>query len=422
MNSSTASDYSNLSVVLTTMTGLRLEISALISQINIYQDMFSPCMTGNVSVLDGAGIFDKMPIAGYETIEFAFDTIDNGNPVSFNHTFRVFSVDDYTAVKQNLKSYTIKFITQAAYDNRVQVCYNMRKLKTHEAIEPLLTNYLKLTPDQYEMKDLNGELQRPMIFGYLNPFAIIRKITNKSLGMGTNATYLFYQRKDKYVLNSIENIITSSVAPTRTYNYVPSTADIENRFSKDRIYAYHIESAFNRLEHELSGARVIESVVHDMARKSQKKFTYDYGAKFSEIKHLEENPFISNVEDSVDSYRTYQSATSATLNNLVSQADFPYNVESRRTNQLQNLKTLKVVAEVPGDLTNDIGDIVELNIISATNNTPVVEKHKYLSGKYIITAIHHAIDRDKYIQILELTKDSLPDTLDIIQTGNEFTG
>lgn len=422
MTLASASDYSRLSVVITTMTGAQLEVSKLITQINIYQDMFSPCITGNMNLMDAGGVFDIMPIAGYETIQIVLETVDNGTPVIFDKTYRIFSVEDYRVEKQNLKTYTIKFASESMYANRVNVHYNMRKLKTHEAIQPMLENHLGITPDQIEYADMSGELQRPMIFGFLNPFTIIRKIVNKSMSKGTNATFLFYERKDKFVLNSLDNIAQTTVEPKRTFNYVPSATDISTRYSKDRIFSFRIESAFNRLKHETNGARAIESVVHDMVRKRQDSYLYDYSKQFNDIKHLEGNTFISNKEKEVNSCRVVSSANSSSQDMLSGSAVSPHQVASRRMNQMQNLNTIKVIADVPGDLVNELGDVVAFNLVNSVSSSAVIEKHKYLSGLYFITAIHHVIDPKQYLQVLELTKDSLPDTLHItddVDTSSE---
>lgn len=413
MTLATASDYNKLNVIITTLGGVELDISTLISQLNIYQDMFSPCITGNVSLADAAGIFDTMPVAGYEKLRIVLETTDNGNPVIFDKTYRVFSIENYKAEKQNLKSYTIKFASETMYANRKNIHYNMRKLKTHEAIQPILENNLGLTSEQFEFIDQTGELQRPMIFGYLNPFTIIRKILNKSMGNGSNATYMFYETKDKFVLNSLNNIVNNTYLPKRTFHYVPASTDMETRYSKDRIYNFRIESAFNRLKHETEGARAVESVVHDMVRKRQKSYFYDYDEKFSEIQHLEGNGFISDIESDVNRLRIISSANSSSLDMLTGEENSPHQINSRRINQIQNLNTIKIIADVPGDLVNEIGDVVEFNLINNVSSSTVIEKHKYLSGLYFITAIHHVVDRKQYLQVLELTKDSLPDTLNV---------
>lgn len=413
MTLASASDYNRLNVVIITMTGVELDISKIITQINIYQDMFSPCITGNVGVLDAAGIFDTMPLAGYEKLKITLETTDNGTPIIFEKTYRIFSVEDYETVKQNLKSYTIKFASEAMYANRVNIHYNMRKLKTHEAIQPILEEHLGITSENYDFVDQSGEIQKPMIFGYLNPFTIIRKILNKSIGNGSNATYLFYEKKDKFCLNSLSNIANETFMPKRTFNYVPASTDVETRYSKDRVYAFRIESAFNRLAHESDGARAIQTVVHDMVRKRQNTYVYDYNEKFDEIKHLEGNGFTSNVEPVVNSVRVLTSALSSTQDILTGEESYPHIVDSRRVNQMQNLNTVKIIAEVPGDLYNELGDVVEFNLINNVSQSSIIEKHKYLSGLYFITAIHHVINHKQYLQVLELTKDSLPDTLNV---------
>ena len=418
MTSVTASDYT-LVLTLTTLTGIQLDITNLMRQFNLYQDMFAPTMTGNVTIDDAANLFDTLPIAGYETLTVLLQTMDNGKPIVFEKEFRVFAVENYMPVSQNHRAYTIKFATKSAYANRENVFYNMKKLTLHDAIKPILTDKLGLTETEFTFNDTEGALQRPMLFGYKHPFDIIKKLCNKALGKGTNATYVFYENRNAFTLDSIERL--TSLEPARSYYYIPAAGEVATRYLKDRVYGFRIESVFNRLEHELSGARNIQTVTHNLVNKAQSISTYDYADRFKEISHMESNPFISNIEAATNANRVYQSACNTTLDAIDPSTNSPVEVTARRTNQLQNLATLKLIAEVPGDLYNELGHVIDFQLNAKVSNQPAVEKHKYLSGKYLITAIHHVIDQYRYQQVLELTKDSLPDTLSPSDSATTIT-
>ena len=45
-----------------------MDLKAAWSDLNIYEDVFANCLTGNIQIVDGVGLMETVPIIGEETI------------------------------------------------------------------------------------------------------------------------------------------------------------------------------------------------------------------------------------------------------------------------------------------------------------------------------------------------------------------
>ena len=73
-------DYRVKEIVLYSYGGSQLDITGLTALINIYQDLDTPFISGNIMFYDTIGAANKLPIIGNEFLEFKMRTpIDGGN-------------------------------------------------------------------------------------------------------------------------------------------------------------------------------------------------------------------------------------------------------------------------------------------------------------------------------------------------------
>ena len=63
-------------LILTTNKGGQFDLVPMLSQLNIYEDIFSPVLTGDVTIQDNLGIFDNSPLTGQEKITSLIYTVN----------------------------------------------------------------------------------------------------------------------------------------------------------------------------------------------------------------------------------------------------------------------------------------------------------------------------------------------------------
>ena len=99
-------------IVLYSYGGSQLDITGLTALVNIYQDLDTPFISGNIMFYDTIGAANKLPIIGNEFLEFKMRTpIDANGDEEINATNHRFQVYEKKSVKtsQNVQAIALFF-------------------------------------------------------------------------------------------------------------------------------------------------------------------------------------------------------------------------------------------------------------------------------------------------------------------------
>jgi len=89
-----------------------VDLLGLSPEINLYEDIMSPTMYGNMVIVDTHNLISRLPIIGMETLFLGFRTPGVTNTVE--KVFKVFKVSDRT-ITGNKQTYKLHFISNDAY-------------------------------------------------------------------------------------------------------------------------------------------------------------------------------------------------------------------------------------------------------------------------------------------------------------------
>ena len=82
---------------------------------------------------------------------------------------------------------------------------------------------------------------------------------------------------------------------------------------------------------------------------------------------------------------------------------------AQRISQKREMQTVKIQFDAPGDSAREVGDLIWFNLPSenpkAGDQTGQQTGHKYISGKFLITALRHKITNDEYTMHIEAIKN-----------------
>ena len=69
-------DFELLKLTMTSpnMVANVMDLKSAWSDLNIYEDVFANCLTGNIQIVDGVGLMETVPIIGEETINIHVST------------------------------------------------------------------------------------------------------------------------------------------------------------------------------------------------------------------------------------------------------------------------------------------------------------------------------------------------------------
>ena len=126
-------DFELLKLTLTSPNraiGGYIDLKGAWSNLNIYEDVFANCLTGNIQITDAIGLMETVPIIGEETIHVHIRTRgfkrERGNSTTIipgpfkgsesegiiNLKFRVIKLEDLTKLNDGMVRYTLHFISE----------------------------------------------------------------------------------------------------------------------------------------------------------------------------------------------------------------------------------------------------------------------------------------------------------------------
>ena len=105
-----AGDYILEGPLMAGSSGENFSFQDLVSEINIYQDIDSPYMSGSIFVNEAAGLYERMPIYGQERLLFTLSTPGARNSVDFSdYHAAVYNVSTRNPSGNREHSYNINF-------------------------------------------------------------------------------------------------------------------------------------------------------------------------------------------------------------------------------------------------------------------------------------------------------------------------
>lgn len=177
----------------------------------------------------------------------------------------------------------------------------------------------------------------------------------------------------------------------------------------------------NTMKNIENGFFASKLLTHDIVRKKWAITDYSYGTEFFRGQdHVHERPLIAPGNDDLSdknwSYFKYYPKHSGLVGTESSLQDNDRYADwvLKRNAQMQQIEGCQLQIVVPGDSTLRIGSVVNMVIPSfeSKRNEYVDWLDKYMSGKYIVSAIsHRLVSAQGYTMKLELTRDSLPSAL-----------
>ena len=451
-------------VLLVTQNGI-YDINDFVVEINIYEDMFSPCLHGNIVIRDTKNLIEKVPLVGDEiltldinTPELAGENAQNFDPTNnIQRSFGVYAIKNRTLSNEDKEQlFVMHFMSlEGIRDNVTYLCQKYEGT-TDSIVQKIFDESFKDIPKYVNEANKDNPDGSPKAEIYIGdtphvskvsflppmwtPFQIFNYLAKRSLGTENPEapTFLFYETTKAYYFMSVSGLIKTQL----------DNGFVQNKFKyRKRQYAEQIGPDALRAGYEhiedfefLTNVDIIQGqdlghfasslATLDMVNKEFVPTIYDHGFDFQKYPHLgnykssphntvptkDEKKYNSifpvNTIRSSDSKIFVESIHKGVLDS--SDDDLmnlhPEKYVQQRNSLLSDITTLKVKVTVPGRTNMEVGQIVDLDYPSATSgrdgSTPEEIRDQWVSGYYMITAIHHHITKLRHNAICELAKDS----------------
>ena len=398
---------------LTALNGQTALVTNQIMAVEIYEDIFSPMMTMNVVIKESVDFLNLFPFCGEEYLTLDIETPTFDAPIK--GIYYVYKISDrmYTnerEVAYSIKCSSVEFLTDVntkitrafsgSIVDSVQYLFGKEGLNsTKQIVLEKTTNSTKFVANHW------------------NPIKCINYLASSALNSLESPTYLFYENRDGFNFRSINGILKEQ--PIQSFIKDNYTRSNDNSYDSLKSYNNPYEDYRRILDIQIpvltdyinsiqSGQLKSRLITHDLVTK---KYTVrEYSAKRDPKPPilLNDNPLYSKYAIGNASSTMIVIPKHYTLHDNYTDTTNAAFIQ-RRLAFFKSLEKFKVTIDVIGRCDYTVGKVVELDVPKVTQITkedPEV-RDKMVSGKYLISAISHVINRERHLCKMELVKNSV---------------
>ena len=389
------------------------EISGIISQLSIYESIYNNCMFGNIKIQDGTGFVEAQGIvgSGAEEVHFALETPNTGMKKTANLE-KEWLVNSISNGVKNPKftEYDIGIASKYLFvNNKKKISRSFLKMTASEIVDYVGVNILEFGKHGLwtELKASPTKHEKNTVVPNWNPFQLINFLAKNSVSAEGASDYLFFENNDGFKFKTVDELKEQDIKRFLTLKNMPVklVADASG-FSIDGAIMenYSEMQRFNLSNGQLSGQYAGSILTHNILEKSLTPYTVKYDEKVHKInaEGIGLNGPPSKPFKDINDWQHSGCMSSNYLYDIHDKGEFShypwYDMKKAE------LRTNIIKFDIPGDTNIFAGDVVQLRIPTHIHVHDLPED-QYLTGNWLVTAIHHKINTTEYVCTLECMKD-----------------
>lgn len=422
------------------------DLTEFLVELNIFEDIFSNYLQGNIVLTDSRNLIEKVPIIGEELLVLKVKTPSFPDDFTIKKTFRVFKLSDRNVVRDNnTQNFILYFASIELFYDILLPLFVPFEGKITDVVEEIYTNYISASRDFDIGESSNSvkEIEHSTPLFVLNettnkvkfvapgwtPFKCLNWLATKSIPKNGKAkNYLFFETNKAFIFGSIEHIL-KEVAQNE--NLLAGTYFISASNIRDDLNSPNIPREFfiakdaemvdttDHVKNYTNGYLASRLITLDVHNKKYNVVDYDYVKEYKKQFHTSGSGSTAEPVFTEDSLRNFATNINYYPINPKLFTDFKENVSEKieeiygnRKSSLLDLTNIKMNITVPGRTDLAVGRVIyfsypSLGPKSEEDKTPEEKEDKDYSGYYLITAIRHKINKIDHSMRMEIIKDSL---------------
>lgn len=398
-------------------SGQVVDLREVMRELNLFEDLFGNSMTGNLFINDTQDLINVLPILGTEYLRVTL--IKPSTPWKIEKVFRVYKVSDRRKASQSSEDYILHFCSEELILSESIKVSNVYKATTiSQMVKDIAVNYLKIDSTKLPSDAITSTVGNyDVVIPMWTPFHAINWLARMAkTGLTLGCSFVFYEDNVGYKFASIETL--TQQAPVQVVNFMPlnmagatgekgDASDTEQRLQSAE--EFRMTNSPDLMRSITAGMYAGKLMIVNLMDQQVKPITLSGTDFFKKTKHTNDNSFMQTPKDRTQIKQTehHESFYRVAVDNL--------KVDTwmlQRNAYLSALHGFQIKVSIPGNMNLRVGSVVTLNLPAASIGRREKKPMDVLySGNYLVTAIRHKVDRDKYVCILELSKDSLLEPL-----------
>jgi hypothetical protein len=390
------------------------DISALITQMSIYESIFNNCMFGNIKIQDGTGLVEANGIvgSGLEKVHFELLTENVAGPLTTNLE-KIFTIDSIsTGIKSpKFTEYDIGIVSPYLIkNNKIKISRSFLKMTASEIAEYVGADILEFEAGEpnWASFDVSPTLhEKNTVVPNWNPFQLINFLARNSVSAKGESNYLFFENNDGFKFAPLDELKAKPSRRLLQLKNMPtkilqdtSGFVVDNAMMDD----YSESSRFTISGGQTTGRYGSAILTHNILEKWLRPYEVIYDGPKDKI--MAEGIGLNGPEaKQFADFNTWQHSGFMSHNYLYDIHDkgekshYPLH-DMKKTEMRANV----VKFDIPGDTNIHAGDVITLRIPTHIHSHDEPED-QYLTGNWLVSAIHHKISNNGYTCTLECMKD-----------------
>ena len=410
-------------------TAKKIDITSLVAEINIYEDIEEKNLTGQVVISDSTGLPNNFPLTGNELIQFKLGTPGSERWFDFEkHPMVIYKIGQRQAHNPRSQFYILYFCSMEQITNQTVKVQRSFTGAVDKMISSVCQGELGTKKDIY-IESTRGS--RKMVIPRWKPYRTLDYLCNSSQSKTFKSTgYKFYETALGFHCRSYENMMAVGLDAARPANALfrqkmigTGTDDVVGQMQT--ISSYEIIEQYNTMKLLATGALASRVLKTDLFNKTFTTSDFDYVKNYKELHHTEhdgngmredlkkiapEYPFRDDKMLSEYPDGTYYQVS----DNAKTHEDFDHIGDEdkilQRTSQDVCLDSFKIRINVPGYTGLSVGEMISIEL---PKYEQVTEGDRdidpIMSGRYLVSKIVHLLKpgNSYHSMSVECLKDSV---------------
>jgi hypothetical protein len=408
-----AGDVSIRKAEIVSQNGTYHNIIPQIINVQIYEDLFSPFITGSIIVRESLDFANLFPLVGEEIVNLEIATPSLGKKLKGQ--FFIYKMSDRDTLGDKSVVFQLHIISrESVIDLNKKISKPFSGKVSEIATQILNEPTVGLETDKNVIVEPTSNSTK-YVSNFWSPVQNLNYLCSNALNRNKSPTYLFFENREGLNFLSLDTLYTPEILQTFVNDKYArdnqrggggSIKNIDEDFK--RIQQIRIPQTFDYMDRISSGMQASNLILYDFTKKQYSVKTFDMLKGYDENKHMNFYPVISNNQtrraDStiLRSFRYYANFSGygdVTNNNSI----------QKRISLLKQAESFKVEIVVPGRWDYTVGKKVNLQLtrIEPLAKEDIDTKDKLYSGTYLIAAINHYVSKEKHECNIELIRESL---------------
>ena len=399
-----------------TSGGLRQDIAAQVIAISVYEDLFSPFISGSLTIRESFDLVNLFPFVGEEMVEIEIITPTLDQKQNIKGTFYIYKMTDRVLLGDKLVAYVLHFVSVEAVIDLNKKISKVYSGKPEEIVKSLITDNFNGLQSKKEIfvEPTNRDIK--FISNFWSPSKCINYATEGAVNKNNAPNYVFFENRYGFYFISLDSLYNNGLYQSftkdgYTRDELPGGGDAKNVMEDfRRIEDLSIPIGFDYMDKVRSGMFASKLVSWDLNKKIYNSKNYTIRDRYSKWNHLNPNSALGD--------NAIFRSNSLLLNYPRDNANFSgygdatnYRFVQERISLMKLAESSKIEITVPGRSDYTVGQKVSITLNKVQPVSDQDEDQdlvdKMFSGYYIISAINHYVTRERHECHMELIKDSI---------------